>query len=350
MKKLELLTTKLVILISLGMMYSCQEDGMDPEISDSELIAAIQSAADKQEIDMSALPTEAVTTIAEVYTEDFVSKALLATDLGYEVEMRREKGASVGEQSQTYYDINGRELSSENDVRGGKGSHKGGKKDCFDFGYPITLTLPDGTSVTLESEDGWEDVRAWYEANPDSEERPTFTFPLEITYDGTEYVTISSEDELHDAKDSCDDGREKCFEFVYPFSMTMPDSTSIAMESDENWDDVKAWHDANPDSEERGSIDFPVDITLSDGTTVTVNSEDELESANADCRGERGGKGGRCFEIVFPFTLIMPDDSTITLESHDDKNLVDAWYDANPDTDERPAMVYPIDITLEDGT
>ncbi|MCP4458232.1 MAG: hypothetical protein GY816_09455, partial [Cytophagales bacterium] len=46
----------------------------------------------------------------------------------------------------------------------------------------------------------------------------------------------------------------------------------------------------------------------------------------------------------------MPDDSTITLESHDDKNLVDAWYDANPDTDERPAMVYPIDITLEDGT
>ncbi|MCP4456803.1 MAG: hypothetical protein GY816_02060, partial [Cytophagales bacterium] len=126
MKKLELLTTKLVILISLGMMYSCQEDGMDPEISDSELIAAIQSAADKQEIDVSALPTEAVTTIAEVYTEDFVSKALLATDLGYEVEMRHEKGASVGEQSQTYYDINGRELSSENDVRGGKGSHKGG--------------------------------------------------------------------------------------------------------------------------------------------------------------------------------------------------------------------------------
>ncbi len=353
MKKLELLTTKLVILISLMIVYSCQEDGMTLEMSDAKLIEAIQSA-DKQGVDVSALPNEAANTIDEIYTEDFASEALLAAALGYEVEMRRERGALVGEQTQTYFDLNGRELSAENDqMRGGKGPHgkgdprKGNRRDCFDFGFPITLILPDGTSVTLESNEGWEDVKAWYQANPDSTSRPTFTFPLDITYDGVEYVTITSEVELHDAKDSCDNGREKCFEFVYPFSMTMPDGMAITLESDEDWDDVKAWHDANQDIHERGSIDYPVDITLNDGTTVTITSDDEMESATADCRE---GRVGRCFEIVFPFTLTMPDGSSITLESHDDKNLVDAWYDSNQDTDERPSMVYPIDIILEDGT
>ncbi|MCP4723807.1 MAG: hypothetical protein GY863_02160, partial [bacterium] len=38
------------------------------------------------------------------------------------------------------------------------------------------------------------------------------------------------------------------------------------------------WHDANPDSTERPVLQYPVDIVLRDGTTVTVNSEEEMRS------------------------------------------------------------------------
>lgn len=46
----------------------------------------------------------------------------------------------------------------------------------------------------------------------------------------------------------------------------------------------------------------------------------------------------------------MPDGSTITLNSEEDKAQVKAWYEANPDATDRPALVFPVTVEYQDGT
>jgi hypothetical protein len=95
-------------------------------------------------------------------------------------------------------------------------------------------------------------------------------------------------------------------------------------------------------------------------TTLTDNAERaESESdvffttegrALTDRRDETRRRRSRCFEFVFPINFIMPDATSLTLESADDWVLIREWYAANPDSTERPDLVFPVDVTLEDGT
>lgn len=70
-----------------------------------------------------------------------------------------------------------------------------------------------------------------------------------------------------------------------------------------------------------------------------------------DNNEQRGKKRRKCFEFVFPIDFIMPDDSSITLNSKEDWTLIRTWYQDNPTITERPELVFPVDITLkEDGS
>lgn len=138
--------------------------------------------------------------------------------------------------------------------------------------------------------------------------------------------------------------RRSCFRFVYPFSVTMPDATTITLESRDDKVLIRQWYAANPDVDEKPALVFPIEIEYQDGTTATINNAAELEDARLDCRRTR------CFDYVYPFSVTMPDGSTITLNSRDDKSLIRAWYATNPGVDERPELVFPIDIVYPNGT
>lgn len=70
-----------------------------------------------------------------------------------------------------------------------------------------------------------------------------------------------------------------------------------------------------------------------------------------DTNEQRGKKRRKCFEFVFPIDFIMPDDTSITLNSKEDWTLIRTWYQDNPSVTERPELVFPVDITLkEDGS
>lgn len=69
-----------------------------------------------------------------------------------------------------------------------------------------------------------------------------------------------------------------------------------------------------------------------------------------DQRRPRHGRRRSCFRLVYPFSVTMPDDTVITLESREDKSLIREWYSVNPDVDERPELVFPVDIEYQDGT
>lgn len=170
-------------------------------------------------------------------------------------------------------------------------------RECFELVYPVTFIMPDGSSITVatDDEDGWQEVKDWYDANPESEERPTLEYPVDIVYEtnaGDSTVTINNEEEMEAAKDECcdewndeEDDRE-CFELVLPVTFVMPDGSTISVENDEGWGNLRDWYMNNNGTEEEPALQYPVDISYEDGTTLTINSEEEMAAAEEDCRDD----------------------------------------------------------------
>ncbi|WP_299456016.1 hypothetical protein [uncultured Microscilla sp.] len=281
-------------LLVVSFFYSCkQQDSVTPNTSgDDELISSIQLAVDKQTISTEALPTSSQSEVSHdcSQSESYVATAQLAPDLGYQVTMRRSRGADAGEESEAYFDLNGRRLEAGNGTTGkmGKKGKKGRKKprskDCFELVYPVSFTMPDGSNITVADKEGWSAVKAWHEANPDLKERGTLVFPVDIAFEDGTTQTISNQDEMQAAKATCGGGITKCFEFSFPVNVTMPDNSTITLNSKGDRSLIKAWHEANPDVEGRGTLVFPVNITYTDGTTATINNEEELRAAKQSCK------------------------------------------------------------------
>ena len=147
--------------------------------------------------------------------------------------------------------------------------------------------------------------------------------------------------------------REKCFEFVMPFTFTMPDGSTITIEDERDMKKVEEWYKNNPEVEDRPEIQFPVDIVIineeGEEETVTINDEEELKEVIAECE-KAYREDDKCFDIVMPFTFTMPDGSSITIEKEEDHEKIKEWYENNPDSKERPDLVFPVDIILEDKT
>ena len=85
--------------------------------------------------------------------------------------------------------------------------------------------------------------------------------------------------------------KEKCFELVMPYTLIMPDSISITIETEEDREKVEEWYKNNPDSKDRPSLEYPVDVVIETDEgerTITVNSDDEMKEIQVRC--ERGRK------------------------------------------------------------
>lgn len=231
------------------------------------------------------------------------------------------------------------------------------KEVCFDLVYPVTYIMPDGSTITGDNQDAiWDAMKVWYNAN-DSEEKPSLQYPVDVIFeedDGTSATeTVANEDEMIAIKKECYDEYWEwdCFEIVYPIIYIMPDGYTITGNNeDEVWDALKTWYEDNPDSEEKAQLQYPVEVTYDDDNggiiTETINNDDEMIAAKHDCKDEWDWD---CFELVFPITVGMPDNSTIT---GNDKNEletnIEAWYTANPDVEEKPELQYPLDIIFDD--
>ena len=347
-------TIQILLTAFLIMMVGCQDtDTESVGISDAELIQAIIDA-DKISVGMDGLPSNSKTIVEEDYNEYDGIDTKKAYGLGYEVSMDG-KGHKMGHRCEVYFNLEGRKLDP-NVKRGDKSDwdrddDKGDWK-CFDLVLPVTYVMPDGSTITVSSddEDDWVQLKSWYDANPNSEEKPTLQYPVDIlfeTRDGSITVTVTNDEEMRNAYLRCggrDDDNRECFELVLPVSFVMPDGSTITVENDSGWVDLRSWYETNPDSEGRPELQYPVDI-LFDDETVTINNAEEMNMVKREC-WEYEDEGRECFGLVYPVTFIMPDGSSIVVATDDEDGWqeVKNWYDANPESEERPTLQYPVDI------
>tara|TARA_B100001109_G_scaffold185353_1_gene152141 strand:+ start:632 stop:1804 length:1173 start_codon:yes stop_codon:yes gene_type:complete len=336
------------------------------EISDAELIQMIIDA-DKVDIDISELPEQSQTYLNNDGEYDELGSRY-ASQLGYEVE-RIGKGSKSGRRGDAYFNVEGRKLNPNDWGRKGRGFGSDEKEDweCFTLEFPVSFNMPDGSLVTVESDDeeSWAEIKAWYETNRDSEEKPTMQFPVEILFD-EESLVIENQEEMRSAYQECypkrdtewsRDGDETCFYLVLPVIYVMPDGSTISVTSDDEdgWSDLKDWYEENEDSEDKPELQYPVDIIVEteEGTsTVTINNQEEMAAAKRECHAEweedwDGDDERECFQYVLPVTFLMPDGSTITVEDEEGWYSLRVWYEDNRGYEEEPSIQYPIDISQE---
>jgi len=166
---------------------------------------------------------------------------------------------------------------------------------------------------------------------------------------------------MYDVQRDANCGRFGCYELVFPITLDFPDGTSVEVDSyEELRETLYTWKEANPEADDRPQLAFPIDLLTEDGEVVTAENREELGKLRRACRRDywrnHGPRGHRnrpmfCFKPVFPFSLAFPDGTTAeAADRREMKELLRTWKAANPDSEDRPALVFPIEVEYEDGT
>ena len=274
--KSKLALIMLSLLIFLGCdNFSTKSDGT----SDDDLITAIIES-EQEDIAIEEMPALSRNTINQEYNDFIEVDAHMAPDLGYQVSMDG-NNYKPGDHNEVYFNLQGRKLISK------RGKHNKGGFKCFELVLPVTFIMSDSTSIIIEQENDYGDVKTWYIHHPDSKEKPHLQYPVNIIYKDGITETINDDEEMRSIKDVCRKRDDKkywnCFKIEYPITFILDDGSTISMEDTEDWAELKTWHEANPDSE-KPTIQYPVVITYRNGTTQTINNDEEMKNTKDNCR------------------------------------------------------------------
>ena len=370
----------------LFLIIGCAKD--EPQaVSDAQLIQEIIDYNNKVEVNMEDLPSNAISLMENEYLFEYLHLySLKASSLGYEVSLAGRAGA-MGDRGEIYFDINGRKLDPNNthdyerDWYDGSDGFEGARErdnwKCFQIEFPYTIQMPNGVTYTIDSDDDsdFEEIKNYYEQNSGMDERPFIVFPINITTNDGESVTINNEDDMKDAYRDCsrrdrDWGEDKeCFALVYPVTYIAPDGSTFEISSEEDeagWEALKAWYETNPDSEAMPALSYPVSITYrsEEGEDIVIiNNEEEMHAAKEECREmwdeeedewdeEEDDWGEECYSFVYPLTFIVSDGSSFVINSEEDESgwyAIRRWYEENPNTEEEPSLSYPVDVITWDN-
>ncbi len=168
-------------------------------------------------------------------------------------------------------------------------------------------------------------------------------------------------------------GRGGCLEFVFPIDIIFPDGTTEDVADYETMRaELRTWFEENGeglarpgrgrdgrdsiDFSQLPTLDFPVEVITRNGETISIDNRQELFQLKRQChrafdRHHRGHRGDKCFKLVFPVTIDFPYDTSEEVTDRKAlKMALRAWKEANPDSDKRPMLQFPITVELQDGT
>jgi hypothetical protein len=242
---------------------------------------------------------------------------------------------------------------------------------CFDINYPISINFPDGTTESVNSDSTLENlIEQWYMTNGEDADDPSLVYPVDVTLEDGTVQTISTDDELDDLLDECyyddydnyddyghdGDYDDDCFSFVFPIEVQLPDGSTVSVNSEDDLDDIfDTYFDSVTDTTESyPMLVYPLSVIPSDSTTQQLNSEEELEALFENCfYGDYDDFDfdDLCFEVNYPVTIVFPDGTTAEATDDDEaEDIVEKWYEDNGEMVGDPTLSFPISITKEDGS
>ena len=193
------------------------------------------------------------------------------------------------------------------------------ENSCYQLIYPLNLLTVDSASVTVNNED--ELLSYLSDGNLYS-----FSFPILLEDQDGNNISADTPDNLFDLLADCGPGSGSggcgigtigCYEINYPIDLLLQDGSTITVNNDDEFADVflnEVWV----------GFDYPISLIDEEGNTFTVNSEDELMDALMACDGYGGGPGEfegdfLCYDFVYPFSIIDPStNSSMTINNSDE--------------------------------
>ncbi|MBK6947313.1 MAG: hypothetical protein IPH16_03850 [Haliscomenobacter sp.] len=87
-------------------------------------------------------------------------------------------------------------------------------------------------------------------------------------------------------------------------------------------------------------------MMLRDGSTATVNNEEELQALIQDCKPEP-----KCFVLQFPAPVKLPNGTVVVANSPQELDrIMHQWKKEHRFSRELPHVAFPHKVKLEDGT
>lgn len=156
------------------------------------------------------------------------------------------------------------------------------RANCLSIELPVTITV-NGTELTINDEDGYEEVEDIFELFDDDADLIIISYPITVILDDYTTQTINSDDELANLAATCGDENEidddiECIDFQYPIT------ASVFEENDDSADIIVIDNDSEmydfiDDLEDYDAvtINFPITVILIDGSEVSVTNIQELQ-------------------------------------------------------------------------
>ncbi|WP_366183542.1 hypothetical protein [Flavobacterium ovatum] len=163
---------------------------------------------------------------------------------------------------------------------------------CSSIVLPATAIV-NGTTVSLLTEANYAQVISILGMFNNDQDTVVLQFPLKVKMSNYTEVTVNNQSEYNTIIDVCSqaesDGREaiKCINFNFPmtlltYNLTFEQTGSIVIQSKQ---ELYTYMNKANDNE-LFALNYPVKVTFSDNTTVSINSNAELQSSINECRAK----------------------------------------------------------------
>jgi len=376
-----------------ALIFSCSDSETDNSIDNltiEEHIQLIKNHEGKIEISFDELPEVSQNHINDLENNITAELILYAENIGYEVKLRRQSRNLVSLLNilYIYFNENGELLFDENYDEDNDGYYdvfeEWGNYMCFDIQFPIQITMPDDSQVSVVNEDElFEAVDLYYEMSDEYDELPEINFPINIVFyfenengnEQQEVIEIGSYEELEMYFDVCPDENNNgwddedwyeidCFDLVYPLTIVNPEGEVLTVDSENNLHEYIDQYYENCNSNDCGDFNlyYPLTVEYYSETndqvqTLTINSEEELqELLDEHCYNDDDGDGedglDTCGEIVYPVTVEAPNGDQFTGNSEEEiMTFIEEWSSNNCNTMECDTdfeLVFPITMEFED--
>jgi len=182
--------------------------------------------------------------------------------------------------------------------------------NCLSIELPVTVIV-NGLEITIDSVEDYEVIEAIFDEFDNDNDNLEIVFPITIILSDFTEITINNYDELENFIDECSGENEvdddiECIDFQYPITISIFNSEfqvidTVTINSD---DELYNFIENELEDNVLASLNYPVTMILSDGSTITVNSNAELEAAidaaENECDEDDDNDYGDDDEVISP--------------------------------------------------
>lgn len=171
---------------------------------------------------------------------------------------------------------------------------------CFAVQLPVVVIV-NNQQITVSTTADYQIVQDAIDAFSNDDDIVNFIYPITIIYENFSTQVISNSNTLDDVLDDCeeDDSFDEidCISFNYPIVINVYNSNNQLAETVTILNDTQLYvFIDNLDNFDLIAINYPISLQNSNGQTIVISSNNELENfiedAIDDCDDSPGGTGG----------------------------------------------------------